>query len=411
MDVRLRLKIFAESFKEAFIIIRDSGLLKALGGILLITFLAAFAVLFFEMQHPGSNMISDPGESFTKKIEETVWWAIITMTTVGYGDKYPVTTGGRMVGIFVAFSGVALLSVFTATVSSVLVARKIKEGKGLQNIHWKDHIIICGWNFNVESLLQAFENLLPDSRQGIVLINEVQEDIMHDVILRHKKLKLKFVRGDFSGETALERANLKSARAIIILPDASEKIMSQADDKTLLTALVAKSLNPRLKVYAHILNPDNISHVRHANVDEFILRDEYTGFLLANHIISPGVPQFFKQLMDLDKAHKVQRAPIPQSYIGKTAGELSAYFKSSAGAIFLGIVSEEEPFDVKEILSDKHSYLDAYIERKLNESGRAGGLRQKTGVAINPPPTYTIGPRDQAIILAQASTDQQTGKN
>ena len=409
MDAGLRLKIFAESFKETFIIIRDSGLFKALGGILLITLLAAFFVLYFETGHPGSNMVANPQGNFAEKIADTVWWAVITMTTVGYGDKYPVTTGGRIVGILVAFSGVALLSIFTATVSSALVARKIKEGKGLQNIHWKDHIIICGWNFNVESLLQAFERLLQDSRQGIVLINDVQEDIMQDVILRHRKLNLKFVRGDFSGETTLERANLKLARAAIILPDASEKIMSQADDKTLLAALVAKSLNPRIKVYAHILNPANIGHVRHANVDEFILRDEHTGFLLAHHAISPGVPQFFSQLMNMDRSHKVLRASIPQSYIGKTAGELSDYFKSGAGAIFLGLVSEEEPFDVKEILSDKHSYLDAYIERKLNESGRVKGTSRKTGVFINPPAAHLIGPRDQALILTRASTDNQTG--
>lgn len=124
---------------------------------MLLAILAAFAVMYFESRHPGNNMISDPQESFPAKIGETIWWAIITMTTVGYGDKYPITTGGRLVGVFVAFSGVALVSIFTATISSVLVARKIKEGKGLQNIYLKDHILICGWNFNAESLLQTFE--------------------------------------------------------------------------------------------------------------------------------------------------------------------------------------------------------------------------------------------------------------
>lgn len=405
VSYRIRLKIFVESLRESLIIVRESGLLKAMGGILLLTFIAAVAVMFFELQNPASNMISNRGANLAHKFGETIWWALITMTTVGYGDKYPITTGGRVVGVFVAFSGVALLSIFTATISSVLVARKIKEGKGLQNIHWKNHILICGWNFQVEQLLQAFESISRETHPAIVLVNDVQEEIIHDLILRQKKIKVKFVRGDFSNEAALQRANIKFARAAIILPDLSEKIMSQADDKTLLAVLVAKSLNPKLKVYAHILDPNNTSHLRHAEVDEFIIRDGYTSFLLAHHVVSPGVPQVFDALMNLNNPQRVQRVPIPEKFIGKTAVELQAYFRTRQ-AIFLGIVSEEEPFDVRELLSGEHSYLDAYIERKLTESGRGGGPRQKTHVAINPPDEYVIEERDHALILAQLFSEK-----
>lgn len=401
MSYRIRLKIFAESLRESLVIVRESGLLKAMGGILLLTFIAALAVMFFELQNSASNMISNRGAGFAHKFWETIWWALITMTTVGYGDKYPITTGGRVVGIFVAFSGVALLSIFTATISSVLVARKIKEGKGLQNIHWKNHILICGWNFQVEQLLQAFESISRESHPAVVLVNDVQEEIIHDLILRQKDIKVKFVRGDFSNEAALQRANIKFARAAIILPDLSEKTISQADDKTLLAVLVAKSLNPKLKVYAHILNPNNAGHFRHAEVDEFILRDGYTSFLLAQHVVAPGVPQFFDQMLNLSAADKVQRVSIPPAFVGKTVAELQEHFRDARQAIFLGIVSEEEPFNVRDILAEEHSYLDAYIDRKLKESGRGGAARQKIRVAINPPKDYRIQERDYALILAQ----------
>jgi len=48
----------------------------------------------------------------------------------------------------IIISGPALLSLITASVASILVERKIKEGKGLETITDKDHIIICGWNEN-----------------------------------------------------------------------------------------------------------------------------------------------------------------------------------------------------------------------------------------------------------------------
>lgn len=50
-----------------------------------------------------------------------VWWAIVTATTVGYGDLYPSTVEGRIIGIFVMLLGVGFLSVLTATIASQFI--------------------------------------------------------------------------------------------------------------------------------------------------------------------------------------------------------------------------------------------------------------------------------------------------
>ncbi|MBT7787711.1 MAG: hypothetical protein HN757_02385 [Calditrichaeota bacterium] len=68
----------------------------------------------------------------------------MTITTVGYGDMIPQTPVGKLIGSGLILSGVILISTFTAAVSSNFVAEKIKEGKGLQTIKYKDHIIVCG---------------------------------------------------------------------------------------------------------------------------------------------------------------------------------------------------------------------------------------------------------------------------
>ena len=80
--------------------------------ILVITFGAAL-VLGAERDYPGSNIHT---------YGEAVWWACVTVTTVGYGDYVPVSPTGRGIATLMLFNGVAIISVITATISSRFVS-------------------------------------------------------------------------------------------------------------------------------------------------------------------------------------------------------------------------------------------------------------------------------------------------
>ncbi len=80
----------------------------------LVVFIAALAQLDAERQNPQAN-IQDFGDAS--------WWAMSTITTVGYGDQYPTTSGGRLVGVGLMLSGIALLGVVTASFASWLLER------------------------------------------------------------------------------------------------------------------------------------------------------------------------------------------------------------------------------------------------------------------------------------------------
>jgi voltage-gated potassium channel len=73
---------------------------------------ASVLVLVFEAAAPDAN-ITTGGDA--------VWWAIVTITTVGYGDKYPITAAGRVVGVFVMFAGVGIIGSLAGILSSVLL--------------------------------------------------------------------------------------------------------------------------------------------------------------------------------------------------------------------------------------------------------------------------------------------------
>jgi voltage-gated potassium channel len=57
-------------------------------------------------------------------IWDSFWWAMATVTTVGYGDIYPVTTGGRIVAIFLMLTGIGTLGLYTAAIASFIVKQK-----------------------------------------------------------------------------------------------------------------------------------------------------------------------------------------------------------------------------------------------------------------------------------------------
>lgn len=99
------------------------------GATTLLMFVAALAVLDAERDHPEANI-----DGFG----EALWWAFATVTTVGYGDRYPVTTEGRVVAAGLMLTGIALLGVVTATFASWLVERVQQVGEETEAVTRRD---------------------------------------------------------------------------------------------------------------------------------------------------------------------------------------------------------------------------------------------------------------------------------
>ncbi|MGA9832388.1 MAG: ion channel [Trebonia sp.] len=101
-------------------ILRHHSLFRVLIAAAATLFLGAWLVLLFEENAKGTNIHSYP---------DALWWAIVTVTTVGYGDRYPVTEGGRAVAIILMLLGIGLIGVLTATVASVFVKEHTDASK------------------------------------------------------------------------------------------------------------------------------------------------------------------------------------------------------------------------------------------------------------------------------------------
>jgi voltage-gated potassium channel len=74
-----------------------------------IIIIGGIGVYLAEHEHQGANI---------KKLGDAFWWAVVTITTVGYGDYYPVTSVGRIIAIFVMFSGIGIVVSFLGTLTT-----------------------------------------------------------------------------------------------------------------------------------------------------------------------------------------------------------------------------------------------------------------------------------------------------
>jgi voltage-gated potassium channel len=95
----------------------QSAFLAAILLSLLLLVSASIAILQFEVP-AGGNIVS---------AEDAMWWAVTTMTTVGYGDRYPITSEGRLIAVFLMASGVGLFGTMSGLVASWFLAPAAKE--------------------------------------------------------------------------------------------------------------------------------------------------------------------------------------------------------------------------------------------------------------------------------------------
>jgi ABC-type amino acid transport substrate-binding protein len=97
--------------------------LKIIAGILVMLVVTGTLVYFFERKHNAEQF----GNGVFNGVANGIWWAAVTMTTVGYGDRVPKTVGGRIMALIWMFSALLIIASFTASVTSTLTVSRLES--------------------------------------------------------------------------------------------------------------------------------------------------------------------------------------------------------------------------------------------------------------------------------------------
>jgi voltage-gated potassium channel len=116
-----RMTVLQREGAERFLaILRHRSLFRVLLAAVGLLFLGAWLVMLFESHVQGSNIHG---------YKDALWWGVVTVTTVGYGDRFPVSDGGRLVAVVLMMVGIGLIGVLTATVASFFMQEHTDANK------------------------------------------------------------------------------------------------------------------------------------------------------------------------------------------------------------------------------------------------------------------------------------------
>ncbi len=291
-------------------------------------FLMAFLFLVLEVGLGGGSLylIERDHNPDIHSIFDGAWLALVTLTTVGFGDLTPITPLGRVITSILMVGGMFTLAMFAGIIGhSLLNAVLSVREEQFRMSTYANHIVVCGYEEGMVLLLDTLVAEHDPESTKIVLIADL--DRPHEI-----PAELYWVRGDPTKESELDKVRLDRAAAVVVA-GARHTSPQQADAVTLLTVFtirshLAKKRNTSQRqrpVYlvAEILDSENVEHARAAGADE-VIETRRLGFsLLAHAIEHHGTADTLSQVV-LRGESSLYVGVMPAGFEQRTYGEMTA---------------------------------------------------------------------------------------
>jgi voltage-gated potassium channel len=262
--------------------------------LLIALFVIAILLIFFANLMYHVENAAQPGV-FSSAFQ-AMWWGAVTITGVGYGDMYPITVLGKVLGGIIAILGVVTIAIPIGILGSAYVedATSTRLGR-IKTVRSTDHIIICGYNGITNGVIQDLLSEISISR--VVLVTQRPNPEIPGIV---------YVNADWTDIEVLKRLSIADARAFIIMAEgfsgkATESDPDMTDMRTLFTLYKVKREFPDVHTVVEVNDPAHLEMVR-ANLlaDEIVLKEVIDGSLTASCIKIPGVSRLIYELINLE---------------------------------------------------------------------------------------------------------------
>ena len=336
---------------------------------------------------------------------DAVWYTIVTITTVGYGDITPLSLSGRLSAMILLIVGVALFGVLSGKFASFILDRQRKKDRGLIKMtNMKNHFLICGWKPGFDKILEGVLEANPEiSADKIVILNDAHNSEISAIQMNEKLKNINFLRGDFTDEETLLKAQIKKAERALILADRSADYSTlETDSRTVLGVITIKNLNPRVYCVAEIIETKFEKHLSLAHCDEIIMTSDYEQNLLVQASSGQGMSHILRALATENDSSGLALQDIPSKFTGATYGE---YRKSlQTDDILIGILENTGNFYIRRNEALAEAQKNPNMEKIVANLKKVKTLKSNIPV-FNPDDDYVIQESSKAIFVRGRNGD------
>ncbi|WP_305909696.1 NAD-binding protein [Methylomarinum sp. Ch1-1] len=230
-----------------------------------LVFIASIGIYLFENKVAGGHV---------DNLYDALYWSIVTISTVGYGDIAPQTVGGRLVTISLILTGLGVLAFFTSIIvaafsDKMLALRENRTTSELER--FKSFIIICGYG----RVGQEIARQLANDRQNFIVIDKDESNIN---LARQQGFLANL--GDVNKNDSLVKAGIKRGATAVLC-------VTGDDVTNVYITLSSRQLNADIQIISRANQPENIDKFYQAGADNVIEPFATAGLLAAEYIGQP----------------------------------------------------------------------------------------------------------------------------
>ena len=298
---------------------------KLIATVILVSFSVYILLLLqlveFELQNTDSNI---------KNLFDAIWWSVVTITTVGFGDTYPTTMGGRIIGFVFLMVSLSFYAILIGRISKLISNIIDNRKRGYYGMKEKGHAIIIGW----DSFGKMVTDQLVAAGKKVAIVTKEKDNI--DLIREaYSPSKVFTLYSDLSNKEILEKINI----------DESSIVFLNLDDDTakLVYLLSIKKLYNKVKFIVTLDNADLKDTFISAGVTYAISKNSLAAKLLASYIFEPDVATYNEEIIayaETDDHYDMKEYMVTKSnpYLGQYYTDTFYDLKKTSNTIMVGIV-------------------------------------------------------------------------